>query len=80
MDTKREPMLIGIVTLLLGLGLGAGLGAWFVKSSQADNVPRGRTGVHQASAAGTRRLQHGGGVGSIPAHGADARGDQSRHS
>ena len=40
MDTKREPMLIGIVTLLLGLGLGAGLGAWFVKSSHADNVPR----------------------------------------
>ena len=40
MDTNKEPMLIGIVTLLVGLGLGAGLGAWFVKSSQADNVPR----------------------------------------
>jgi HSP20 family molecular chaperone IbpA len=35
METNKEPMLIGIVTLLIGLGLGVGLGAWFVKGSQA---------------------------------------------
>lgn len=39
MEMKREPMLIGIVTLLVGLGLGTALGAWFVKSSQAGNLP-----------------------------------------
>ena len=40
MNTSKEPMLIGIVTLLVGLGLGAGLGAWFVKNLQAENLPR----------------------------------------
>src|SRR4051794_23790238 len=38
METNKEPMLVGIVTLLVGLGLGLGLGAWFVKSSQAGNL------------------------------------------
>ena len=38
METNKEPMLIGIVTLLVGLGLGVGLGAWFVKGSQAADA------------------------------------------
>lgn len=39
METKKEPTLLGIVTLLMGLGIGAALGAWFVKSSQASDLP-----------------------------------------
>jgi HSP20 family molecular chaperone IbpA len=40
MDTiKRKTTLVGIVTLIVGLALGLGIGIWSVKSSEASNAP-----------------------------------------
>src|SRR5260370_42346101 len=40
MDTiKRKTTMVGIVTLIVGVALGLGVGVWSVKSSQASNVP-----------------------------------------
>jgi len=40
MDTiKKRTTLIGIVTLIVGLALGLGIGVWSVKNTQAGNTP-----------------------------------------
>ena len=40
MDTiKKKTTLVGIVTLIVGLGVGLGIGVWAIKPSQASNTP-----------------------------------------
>jgi HSP20 family molecular chaperone IbpA len=50
MDTiKKTTTMVGIVTLIVGLALGLGVGVWSMKSSQASNAPAAQ---HSLSATG----------------------------